>query len=102
MFVILPLNKKNIAMCKVNIRKLNQDEILQLGIKNWPVWEKEVSRFDWKYDENEHCLILEGEVVVETNLRAFTIKAGDFVTFEKGLECTWDIIKPVKKHYCFH
>ncbi|MDX9845818.1 MAG: cupin domain-containing protein [Tenuifilaceae bacterium] len=88
-------------MDKVVIRKLTDEEIINKGINNWPIWEKEVSRFDWYYDAEEDCLILEGDVVVETNSQSYSIKAGDFVTFQKGLSCVWDVKKPIRKHYCF-
>jgi uncharacterized cupin superfamily protein len=88
-------------MAKVKIEHLDDEEIKQRGIKSWPVWEKEISRFDWSYSGDEECLILEGEVVVETNEGIFTVKEGDFVTFKDGLSCVWDIKKPIKKHYNF-
>jgi uncharacterized cupin superfamily protein len=88
-------------MAKVIIEKLKKSEIEKRGIKNWPVWEKEVSRFDWEYNGDEECLILEGEVTVETDKGNFTIKPGDFVTFKDGLKCVWDVKKYIKKHYSF-
>lgn len=65
------------------------------------MWEKEVSRFNWEYEEDEECLLLEGEVVVDTDAGRYTLSAGDFVTFRKGLKCRWDVRKPVRKHYNF-
>ncbi len=88
-------------MKKVNIEQLHKDEIEARGIRNWPVWEKEISRFDWKYDSKEECLILGGEVTVETADGNYSIKPGDFVTFSQGLKCIWDIKKPIRKHYHF-
>lgn len=88
-------------MAKLIIEKLTPDEIDQRGIKQWPIWEKEVSKFDWKYDGDEECLILEGEVEVETEDGKFVVKAGDFVTFKDGLSCVWDIRKDIRKHYNF-
>ncbi len=88
-------------MSKVIIEKLSPKELEQKGVFNWPVWEKEVSRFDWTYTGDEECYILEGEVVVETDEGNYTIKPGDFVTFKDGLNCVWDIKKPIKKHYNF-
>ncbi|HCT29207.1 MAG TPA: cupin [Bacteroidales bacterium] len=88
-------------MSKVIIEKLSNDEISKKGIKQWPIWEKEVSKFDWFYDSEEECLFLEGEVEVNTPEGVFTIKTGDFVTFKTGLKCTWDVKKPVRKHYNF-
>ncbi len=88
-------------MATVKIKQLTEDEIAQKGIRSWPVWEKEISRFSWSYDSTEQCYILEGDVVIETENGNFTLKPGDFVTFEKGLECIWDIRSAVKKHYNF-
>jgi len=83
------------------ITKLSDKIISSRGVRNWPVWEKEVSRFDWEYSNDEECLVLEGEVDVETGQGTFSIKEGDFVTFKKGLRCTWDVKKPIRKHYNF-
>ena len=88
-------------MSKVKIEKLSDNELNRRGIKGWPIWEKEVSRFEWKYAGDEECLILEGEFDVETDEGVFHVKPGDFVTFTDGLSCTWDIKKQVRKHYNF-
>lgn len=88
-------------MAEVIIRKLSTEEIENRGIQQWPIWEKEVSRFDWEYTGDEECLILEGEIIVETDKGNYDIGVGDFVTFTSGLKCTWDVRKPVKKHYNF-
>lgn len=89
------------AMAKVNIERLSTGEIEERRIKSWPVWEKEVSRFDWTYDADEECYILEGEVEVETSEGIYQIQPGDFVTFSRGLSCVWDIKKSIRKHYRF-
>lgn len=86
----------------VNIENLSPEEITKRGIYNWPVWEKEISVFDWFYDTKEECLFLEGNVVVNTPEGEFEIKKGDFITFNKGLKCTWHVKVPVKKHYKFY
>jgi uncharacterized cupin superfamily protein len=86
---------------EIKIEKLSEEEIEKRGIRSWPVWEKEVSRFPWSYDTEEQCYLLEGEVVIETADGNFHLKPGDFVTFEQGLSCVWDIRVPVKKHYHF-
>ena len=88
-------------MNKVIVKKLSEKEIDNLGINSWPVWEKEVSRFNWKYDSEEQCYILEGEFTVKTEDGDFHIVPGDYVVFKEGLSCIWDISKPVKKHYKF-
>lgn len=82
-------------------KELTQSEYDDLKIRNWPLWQKEVSRFDYTYDETEECYFLEGEVTVEFEGGAIDIKPFDFVVFPVGLQCTWDIKKTVKKHYRF-
>jgi uncharacterized cupin superfamily protein len=88
-------------MEQIKIEKPTEDQIRERGIRNWPIWEKEVSRFDWFYEGDEECLVLEGEVEVETEEGNVTIRPGDFVTFKKGLSCVWDVKKPIRKHYNF-
>jgi uncharacterized protein len=88
-------------MEKVEIKKLTKEDSLAMNVENWPIWEKEVSKFDWQYDGEEECLILEGEAIIETDDDLFYIKAGDFVTFKDGLKCKWDIKKPIRKYYNF-
>ncbi len=88
-------------MKPVEIDRISEDVIRERRIREWPVWEKEVSRFDWEYEGDEECLVLEGLVEVETASGTFTIREGDFVTFRKGLKCTWDVRKPIRKHYNF-
>ena len=83
------------------IEKLDRAQISERKIISWPIWEKEISRFDWEYDSDEECYILDGEVKVETDEGDVLIKTGDFVTFRKGLKCVWDVKTPIKKHYNF-
>ncbi len=86
---------------KIQIQKLNEEQIDNMGIRNWPIWTKESSIFDWYYDEQEQCFFLEGRVRVKTETETVEIAKGDFVTFPKGLKCVWEIIEPVRKHYRF-
>jgi len=88
-------------MQKVVIKKLTKEEISKKEIFHWPIWEKEVSRFDWEYTSEEECLILEGEVDIETAEGLYKIKPGDFVTFKNGLNCVWNVKKKIRKHYNF-
>jgi len=85
----------------VEIKQLDESAIKQMEITSWPIWEKEVSRFDWSYDQTEECYILEGKVTVEFEGGRVEFGKGDFVTFPKGLSCVWDIKEPVRKHYNF-
>jgi len=86
---------------EIKIEKLSEEVIVSKGIRNWPVWEKEVSEFDWYYDSREQCLFLEGHVIVESELGKAEFGKGDFVTFPEGLKCVWKVLKPIKKHYRF-
>ena len=89
-------------MSQITVKKLSEEQKKDMGISSWPIWTKEVSRFDWSYDSTEECYILEGSVTVETkDGDKVSFGAGDFVTFPKGLSCVWDIKEAVRKHYNF-
>ena len=73
-----------------------------MGVDGWPIWEKEVSTFDWHYDREEICYILEGEAVITPKSgEAITIQRGDLVRFPTGLDCTWQIVEAIEKHYIY-
>jgi len=97
----LMIKKKWGESMKIKVEKPTQQYLDERKVKSWPTWEKEVSRFDWHYDETEECYLLEGKVVIETKDGKVEFGVGDFVTFPAGLSCVWDIKKPVRKHYNF-
>lgn len=83
-------------------RNPSQEKLQQLGVFQWPIWEKEESKFEWFYDSEETCYLLEGRVIVTPEKgEAVEIGAGDLVTFPSGLACTWKITQRVRKHYRF-
>ncbi|MBF0442640.1 MAG: cupin domain-containing protein [Oligoflexales bacterium] len=84
-------------------QNISDEKIASLGIRDWPVWSKEVSKFPWHYDERESCYLISGEVVVtpDGGGKPVTIRQGDYAVFPAGLSCTWDIKKPLKKYYNF-
>ena len=86
---------------KIIIEKLQELELENRQVKDWPIWECKPSTFDWHYDKQEQCYILEGEVTVKTANEEVFIKPGDFVTFPRGLDCVWSVTKPIRKHYTF-
>jgi hypothetical protein len=86
---------------EIKIEKLSENEIQKRGIRNWPLWEKEASCFDWYYDQTEECLLINGKVEVATKGGKVEFGAGDFVTFPRGLSCVWNIKESVKKHFRF-
>jgi uncharacterized cupin superfamily protein len=71
-------------------------------MKSNPIWTCKVSEFDWYYDSEETCLIIEGEVTVLYDSKSVSFTAGDYVIFPQGLSCVWQVKKPVKKHYIFN
>ena len=77
-------------------------DLQSLGVTSWPTWGCEVSTFPWTYDEQETCLLLEGDVTVTPDGgEPVGFGAGDLVVFDAGLSCTWDVHAPVRKHYRF-
>ncbi len=86
---------------KIHIEKPSEDKLQKLDVYSWPIWTKETSTFDWQYDDQETCYLLEGEVVVKTESGEVSFGKGDLVTFPKGLKCVWEVKQPVRKHYTF-
>ena len=74
--------------------------IIQYGIKSWPIWECEPSKFQWHYDDKEICLVIEGQAnIITQEGEIYKIRAGDLVELPAGLNCEWQVIKSIKKHY---
>jgi uncharacterized cupin superfamily protein len=88
-------------MESVKIETLDETEVEKRGIKNWGIWEKEPSEFDWAYTREEHCLILNGSALIEIDGRTIEIKEGDYVVFPAGLKCRWIVKEEIKKYYDF-
>ncbi len=90
-------------MAGIEVRKPSEEEVAEKGIKSWPIWEKEVSTFDWHYDQPETCLLLEGRVKVTPKDGGEIVEfgTGDLVSFAQGLSCVWEISEAVRKHYRF-
>jgi uncharacterized cupin superfamily protein len=55
------------------VRKPTDREIS--GMKTKPVWTCDVSEFDWYYDSEETCLIIEGEVTVKYGSESVSLSA---------------------------
>ena len=86
----------------IEVRRPSEEELKELGIRTWPIWEKEESSFDWCYGSKEVCYFLEGEAEVEkAGGQRVKIEKGDLATFPEGLKCKWHIKRKVKKHYNF-
>jgi hypothetical protein len=86
----------------IKIEKLQKEELENKCVFDWGIWEKEVSKFEWHYDQTEECYLIKGFVTLECeNGKKYEFGAGDFITFPKGLDCIWDIKEDVKKHFNF-
>ena len=84
------------------IHNVDQQTLHEKKVASWNIWEKEVSVFPWTYDMNEVCYFLAGEVIVTPEGgEPVCMGKGDMASFPKGMTCTWDIRKNVKKHYRF-
>lgn len=89
-------------MSKITVDSNPSEETLnELGVADWPTWEKEVSIFPWSFQDKETAFILEGECVMtpDDGSEAVTFTVGDLVVFPRGLNCTWEVKKALKKHY---
>jgi len=84
---------------EIIVRKPTQSEIEFM--QKQPIWEKEISTFPYSYDQQEMCLILEGDVEVTHKDGSAKFGPGDLVIFPEGLSCNWNIKKAVRKHYKF-
>ena len=84
------------------VKKPTQQE--QDACAAWPIWQGDVSTFDWDYTQTETCLITEGKVTITDDPAtedSITITAGDLVIFPEALLCIWKIESPIKKYYQF-
>ena len=85
---------------EILVRKPTEKEAAEMKTKQ--VWTCDVSEFEWSYDSEETCLLIEGDVTVKYGSESVSFKAGDYVVFPKGLSCVWQVKKPVKKYYVFN
>jgi len=84
---------------EIKVSKPTQQELDELGIKDWNAWECEKSAFNWTYADRETAYIFEGKVKVKTVIQEISFGAGDLVVFPKGLSCTWIVEQPIRKVY---
>ena len=83
----------------ITVKKATEAEKKEMS--TLPTWGCGVSEFNWHYDREETCLLIEGEVEVVYGGKSAFISAGDMATFPKDLSCVWKVTKPVNKHYFF-
>ena len=62
-------------------------------------------RFPFDYAENhqEHVLVIDGKATLTPNdgSKPVAIAAGDHVIFHRGFACEWQVLEPMRKHYCY-
>jgi uncharacterized cupin superfamily protein len=88
-------------MERIKVEKIAEDEIEKRSIRNWGIWEKEPSEFNWAYTEEEHCLIIEGRAEIDTGEETLVIEKGDYVVFPVGMKCRWKVTEGIRKYYQF-
>jgi uncharacterized cupin superfamily protein len=77
-----------------------QSHLDALSVNKWPTWQKEISTFPWTFHEQEIAYILEGNcVITPTGGEPVSFGKGDLVTFPAGMAASWQVIKPLHKHY---
>ena len=80
----------------------SEERLKELDVANWPIWEKEISKFPIDFDETETAYVLEGEIIVTpAGGKPVTIVPGDLVKFHAGLDSQWEVVKPLRKHYSY-
>lgn len=78
----------------------SQTKLTSLNVSKWPTWQKEVSVFPWVFPEQEIAYILEGEcVITPAGGKPVKFGKGDLVTFPAGMTASWEVKKPLHKHY---
>ncbi len=88
-------------MSEIKKEKPSKEELKELGVDSWSSWGCDESEFDWEYDSEEWAYVLDGKVIVKTPNGEVEINKGDLVKFPKGLKCTWDVKKKIRKIYTF-
>jgi len=88
-------------MGRIKIETPDEARLAALGVKKWSPWGCDASTFDWQYDAEEVCYILEGRARIKGPTEEVEIKKGDLVTFPKDLKCVWKVIEKISKVYTF-
>ena len=81
----------------VFVRKATEEEAVLM--RRGTIWECGVSEFNWHYDNDETCMLVEGQAKVTFAGESVSLAVGDIAYFPKGLDCVWQVLSPVKKYY---
>lgn len=66
------------------------------------LWDCQAGEFEVRFSCDEAVHILEGEVIVRTEGRLQTLRAGDAAFFQSGLVTTWRVPNYVRKLWVHH
>ena len=88
-------------MKKIETKPMTLEEAKELGIESWGRWECEPSVFNWEYSAQETAFVFEGDVIVTAEGEDTRISENMLVIFPKGMKCTWNVRKTIKKAYKF-
>lgn len=91
---------------------IRSSHLKTLSYEHWGIWDSKShpmspgsQKFPFNYADNyqERVVIIEGEATLTPSDGAstLTLRAGDFVCFHQGFACEWEILKPMRKHYCY-
>lgn len=61
------------------VKAATEEELQSLGVRSWPTWGCEASKFPWTYGQSETCFLLKGQVTV-------TPDGGEAVSFGSGIQ----------------
>lgn len=89
-------------MPQIKTKPMTLDQAKELGIDSWSIWECEPNKFDWEYPEQETAYVFEGDVIVTSGDEVAHITANMLVSFPKGMKCTWEVRKTIRKAYTFN
>lgn len=98
-FSLMQVKDARAAAPGVKAHPATEEELERLGCAQWPTWTCQPKTFRRHYDRTETCYITEGEAAIDTAVGSVTLEPGHLVVLPKGLECTWQVRKAVKKHY---
>ena len=68
----------------------------------WGIWEKEPSKFDWAYTEEERSYIIDRMAEIRADEGTVEIEKRDYVVFPMGLKCTWVVKEGIRKYCDFY
>ena len=71
----------------ITVRKPTPEEVAEM--EKQPTWSCEASEFKWVYNDKETCLVKKGRVTVTYDDGKAEFGEGDYVVFEKGLQCVF-------------